>query len=70
MPGEPYTACELRVTSGSLHERLASGDFLRTRGGSAYQVMRVAGRTLHVMRWPPSEVPADARVYGWEWGSR
>lgn len=65
-----YTACTLRVTSGDLHERLKPGDFLRTRAGSAYQVARIAGRTLHVLRWPADEVPTDAAVYGWEWGPR
>jgi hypothetical protein len=44
--------------------------FLVTAGGSAYRVRRVAGRTLHVTRWPRDEVPQDALIIDWRWSSR
>jgi hypothetical protein len=65
--GVPFTPCQLRVSWGDVPP---DGAFLRTRAGSAYRVERVAGRTLHCTRWPPDEVPADAMVWTWEWGSR
>ena len=67
MRGEPYTACKLHVTHG---DAPPTGAFLRTSAASAYRVDHVAGRTLHCVRWPPDEIPADALVIPWYWTRR
>lgn len=63
----PFTSCTLRVAGG---EAPPDGAFLVTAGGSAYRVDRVAGRTLHVTRWPLEDVPEDAERIEWEWARR
>lgn len=63
--GEPFTPCKLRLDDGPVWE----GVFLLGRT-IAYRVDRVAGRTLHVTRWPLSEVPEDAATLEWSWTPR
>lgn len=67
MRGEPFTPCKLRLDFGETPQKDC---FLVTDAGSAYRVERVAGRTLHCLRWPLEEVPDDALVMGWEWSKR
>lgn len=67
MRREPFTPCTLRVSWGDVPP---AGAFLVTSGGSAYRIERVGGRTLHCMRWPIADVPADAEIVEWQWARR
>lgn len=74
MRREPYTECGLYVDG---FPKLKVGDYLRTRGGSAYCVTamrqnrnRPARRNLRCLRWPVAEIPTDATVYELHWYPR
>lgn len=74
MRRQPYTECKLYVDGIPL---LAAGDFLRTSGGSAYCVVELMAsrsrphrRNLRCLRWPPDEIPADAKVFELHWYPR
>lgn len=74
MRRQPYTECKLYVDG---IPQLAAGDYLRTPGGSAYCVVelkqsrtRPQRRNLRCLRWPPSEIPTDVRVFELHWYPR
>jgi hypothetical protein len=62
----PFTPCKLRNTGET---PIYAGTFLLAKT-LAYRVDNVAGRTLHVTRWPLDEVPEDAEQIEWMWDRR
>lgn len=59
---------KLRVAWGDVPE---PSDVLELRTGRRYQVLRVAGKTLHCVVLPVGhEVERWARVLPWQWASR
>ena len=74
MPRQPYTECKLYVDG---IPQLQVGQYLRTPGGSAYCVTEIRQspsrpmrRNLRCLRWPVSEIPADAKVWDLHWYAR
>ncbi|WP_293763644.1 hypothetical protein [Stenotrophomonas sp.] len=74
MRRQPYTECKLYVDG---IPQLKVGDYLCTPGGSAYCVTEIRQskarpyrRNLRVLRWPTTEIPADATVHMLYWYPR
>ncbi len=74
MPGQPYTECKLYVDG---IPGLQEGDYLRTRGGSAYFVTSIRQsrsrpyrRNLRALRWPVEEILPQATVHQLHWYPR
>lgn len=74
MRRQPYTPCKLYVDGLPL---LQAGDYITTAGGSAYlvQAMRPSPskpgrRYLDCVRWPPADIPPDARRWQLYWYKR
>jgi hypothetical protein len=74
MQRPPYTECKLYVDG---IPSLDVGHYLRTPGGSGYQVVgirqsmsRPFRRNLRCLRWPVDEIPVDAVVHDLHWYKR
>ncbi|MEP7314260.1 MAG: hypothetical protein ABI859_16875 [Pseudomonadota bacterium] len=70
----PYTPCKLFYDS---LVRIEEGDYLKTRAGSAYRILRVRESKAHMCRnnldcerWPADEIPPDAMVHDLVWYPR
>lgn len=70
----PYTPCKLYYDGA---RDLNAGDYLRTPAGSAYLVQAVRQnrnrplrKHLDCLRWPQSEIPAEAKVHPLYWYKR
>lgn len=71
---EPFTPCKLYIDGAT---GLSSGDFIVTSGGSAYLVQATRPSPskperlyLKCLRWPPGEIPEDAKCYHLNWYRR
>ena len=71
---QPYAPCKLYVDGA---DGIAVGDYITTAAGSAYlvQTLRVSrkrpeGKHMDCLRWPITEVPADARCFQLTWYKR
>nr|WP_225903953.1 hypothetical protein [Pseudomonas shirazica] len=69
-----FTPCKLYIDGA---DGLSAGDYILTSGGSAYlvQVTRPSPSRpdrlyLGCLRWPPDEIPEDARCYQLNWYRR
>lgn len=65
--GQPYTPCKLYIDGAG---DLSAGDYILTSGGSAYLVQATRPSPskperlyLDCLRWPPDQIPEDARCY-------
>lgn len=74
MRGEPYTPCRLFYDG---MQPIEVGDYLRTPAGSAYLITeikphrtRAYRHNLKCLRWPTSEIPAEATVHPLYWYRR
>ena len=70
----PFTPCKLYIDGA---QGLAADDFIVTPAGSAYLVQRTRPSPsrperlyLHCLRWPPEQIPTDARCYALHWYRR
>ncbi|MFV9655900.1 hypothetical protein ACNFCK_13370 [Pseudomonas sp. NY15366] len=70
----PFTPCKLYIDGA---QGLGAGDFIVTPAGSAYLVQRTRPSPsrpnrlyLDCLRWPPEQIPADARCYRLHWYRR
>lgn len=71
---KPYTPCKLYYDGA---RELKTGDYLRTRGGSAYLVQSIRQnrnrpyrKHLDVLRWPADDIPKGATVHPLYWYKR
>lgn len=71
---QPFTQCKLYVDG--LRD-VAPGDYITTRGGSAYLVQQVKPsrsrperRNLVCLRWPIADIPDGARRFTLTWYPR
>ncbi|EPS4554928.1 MULTISPECIES: hypothetical protein [Pseudomonadaceae] len=72
--GQPYTPCKLYIDGA---DDLSAGDYILTSGGSAYLVQATRPSPskperlyLDCLRWPPDQIPEDARCYQLNWYRR
>ena len=72
--GQPYTPCKLYIDGA---DDLSAGDYILTSGGSAYLVQGTRPSPskperlyLDCLRWPPGDIPEDARCYQLNWYRR
>lgn len=72
----PYTECRLYYDAG-LRRGVEVGHYLLTPGGSGYFITALRhnqhrpGRVhLTCLRWPPEEIPGDAKVHPLVWYPR
>lgn len=65
---KPWDPVRLRVAWGEIP---SPSDILEMRTGRRYQVLRVAGKTLHCLVLPPGHELEDwVRVWSWQWAPR
>lgn len=71
---EPFTPCKLYIDGAS---GLGPGDYIVTSGGSVYLVQHTRQSPsrpdrlyLACLRWPPQQIPADAKCYQLNWYRR
>jgi len=62
-----WSLVKLRVAHG---DAPAPGNVLRMPSGRRYQVLKVAGRTLHVLVLPAAHRTGRAKVIPWFWAPR
>lgn len=62
-----WALVKLRVAFGEVP---AAGNVLRMRSGRRYQVIKVAGRTLHALVLPLEHRTGRAKVIPWCWAPR
>lgn len=73
MKRAPYTECKLYVDGA---EGLAVGDFIvTTKSAYLVQTLRINRnkpyrKHMQCLRWPKSEIPADARCFTMVWYRR